>query len=70
VREVDDAYAETKGLRAPGTGFPNRILLGTWRRRGSKDFSAVYHHAPGVVIELNDHPFKRLVVSGPCPEGL
>lgn len=64
VRPVESAVREARGLRAPGTAFPGRIALGTWRRRGSKDFVATHRRGPGVVIELEGQNFGRLVVSG------
>ncbi|MEY2566356.1 MAG: hypothetical protein QOE35_885 [Actinomycetota bacterium] len=67
VRLVDDAMAAVKGLRAPGTGWPGVIALGTWRRRGAKDFVAAYRHRPGVVVELDGAPFARLIVSTDDP---
>ena len=70
TQEVESAYAQVRGLRAPGTGVPRRLLLGTWRRRGAKDFVAVSGRGPGVVIELRDQPFDRVVVSGAVPDGL
>jgi hypothetical protein len=59
-----DPWGEVRGLRAPGTGVPGWIALGTWRRRGGKDFVALYRRGrPGVVVHLRDSPFKRLIVS-------
>lgn len=70
VREVDAASRELRGWRAPGTGFPGRIALGTWRGRGSKDFVAAYRRHPGFVVELEGQTFDRLVLSGDVPAGL
>ena len=70
VRAVDDAMAEVRGLRAPGTGFPGVIALGTWRRRGGKDFVAVRRHAPGVVVELEGAPYRRLIVTTSDPSAI
>jgi hypothetical protein len=63
ARTVPDAMAEVRGLRAPGTGWPGAIGLGTWRHRGGKDFVAVYRHRPGIVIELDGAAFARLVIT-------
>jgi hypothetical protein len=63
VRSVDDPWAELRGLRAPGTGIPGVIALGTLRGTFGKDFVAVYHHRPGVVVELQGAEFSRLVVT-------
>jgi len=70
VEDVDDAYAAVRGLRVPGTAWPGRIKLGTWRRRGGKDFIAVTRHDPGVVVELTNQSFDRLIVTGERPDGL
>lgn len=63
VQPVDDAMGAVRGLRAPGTGLPGFIALGTWRRKGGKDFVAAYRHRPGVVVELEGAPYRRLIVS-------
>jgi hypothetical protein len=62
VRATDQAWSELRGVRAPGTGWPGVIALGT-RRGGIRDFSAVYGHRPAVVVELQGAEFERLVVS-------
>jgi hypothetical protein len=65
VKLVSDALAERTGFRAPGASFPGFVSLGTYRRRGEKDFVATYRHAPGVVLELEGAAYKRLVVTTP-----
>jgi hypothetical protein len=67
IRWVDDPWSELRGVRAPGTGVPRVISLGTRRGRGLKDFAAVYGRTPGVVVELKRAPFGRLVVSAHDP---
>jgi len=52
-----------KGLRAPGTGFPNLILLGTMRYKGGKDFTAIYKKRAVNVYEFKDYSFKRWIVT-------
>ena len=52
-----------RGTRSPGTAIPYRILLGTMRFRGGKDFCAIYKRTPAVIYEFKDAPFKRWVVS-------
>ncbi len=69
VRTVENPFAELRGIRAPGTGFPRLIALGTWRRRGAKDFAAVYGRGRGVAIDLAEgQPYRRVVVSSDDPE--
>jgi hypothetical protein len=70
ARAVDDPWAELRGLRSPGTGWPRRIALGTWRFGGGKDFVAVYRRKPGVVVDLAGVDFARLVVTTPEPEAV
>ena len=55
-------------MRAPGTGWPGTIALGTWRHDGVKDFCAVYRKGPGVVVELDNATYARLVVSAVRPD--
>ena len=52
-----------RGVRSPGTAIPYRILLGTMRFKGGKDFCAIYKRTPAVIYEFVDAPFKRWVVS-------
>ena len=51
-----------RGIRAPGTGFPLLIMLGTmWHRRG-RDFCVVYKRKPVLVLEFEGESFKRWVI--------
>lgn len=50
-----------RGLRAPGTGFPFVVLLGTMRGRKYRDFTAIKGRQAGVVISLKEGPFKRWI---------
>ncbi len=52
-----------RGVRSPGTAIPYRILLGTMRFKGGKDFCAIYKRTPAVIYEFADAPFKRWIVS-------
>ena len=63
VRATDRPWSELRGIRAPGTGFPGLIALGTRRGDGNRDFTAVYRDRPAVVIELEGAEFDRLVIS-------
>jgi hypothetical protein len=55
VREV------LKGVRAPGTGIPFVVMLGTMRYRAGKDFVAIYRRKPAAVINLRSGEFKRWI---------
>jgi hypothetical protein len=66
VREVHVStrpFRELRGIRAPGTGLPGAIALGTWRYRGGKDFAALYRGGPAVIVELDGAEWGRLLVS-------
>ena len=63
VRAVEDPWAELRGIRAPGTGLPGVIAVGTRRGSFGKDFAAVHGRGPGVVVELDGAAFERLVVT-------
>jgi hypothetical protein len=70
VRVVPDAWTELRGIRAPGTGFPGVIAVGTRRGAGAgeKDFAAVHGQGAGVVVELEGQEFSHLVLSADDPE--
>ena len=41
------------------------IVVGRMRYREGKDFCAVHHSQPGLILELRDEPYHRLVLSVP-----
>ena len=63
VRKVSKAWSWTvmRGMRAPGTGIPYRIALGTWRYRGGKNFMAVYGKRTAYVITFNMGEFRQWI---------
>jgi hypothetical protein len=63
VRAVDDLWSELRGIRAPGTGIPKVIAVGTRRGSFGKDFAVVHGRGPGVVVEFEGQEFQRWVVS-------
>ena len=63
VRAVDDPWPELRGIRAPGTGLPDVIAVGTRRGGFGKDFAAVHGKGPAVVVELEGADYGRLIVS-------
>ena len=63
VRSVDDPWPELRGIRAPGTGLPNVIAVGTRRGNFGKDFAAVHGKGPAVVVELEGAAYSRLVIT-------
>ena len=67
MRSVDDPWSELRGIRAPGTGVPDVIAVGTRRGNFGKDFAAVHGKGPAVVVELEGADYERLVVTaGRC----
>jgi hypothetical protein len=52
------------GVRAPGTGIPLLIMLGTIRRLKSKSMCAVYKRRPVTIVNFKEGPYKTWVVTG------
>jgi hypothetical protein len=50
-----------RGVRAPGTGIPYKVLLGTMRGRSYRDFTAIKGRGAGVVVTLSEGPFERWI---------
>lgn len=65
VTKLTNARNGIRGMRAPGTGLPGVIALGSWRTRKTVDFVAVSRNEPGYSIELEGERFDRVVVSSP-----
>jgi hypothetical protein len=63
VRAVGDAWPELRGIRAPGTGIPGVIAVGTRRGSFGKDFAAVHGRGPAVVVDLEGAAYARIVVT-------
>ena len=63
VRSVDDPWSELRGIRAPGTGVPNVIAVGTRRGKFGKDFAAVHGKGPAVVVELEGSDYGRMIAT-------
>lgn len=68
VHATPAPWAELRGMRAPGTGWPGVIALGTRRGGFGKDFAAVYRDRPAVVVELDGAEFSRLVLCVDDPD--
>ena len=52
-----------RGVRAPGTGIPFVILLGTMRTKKIKDFTAIYRRRPVEIYTFKDCEFERWIIS-------
>lgn len=70
VRVVDDAWPELRGIRAPGTGIPGVIAVGTRRGSFGKDFAVVHGKEAAIVIELDGAGYARLIVTTPDAESV
>lgn len=70
VKAVLTAWPELRGIRAPGTGLPNVIAVGTRRGDFGKDFAVVHGKGPAVVVELEGAQFARLIVTTPDADGV
>ena len=68
ARVTEDVWSELRGIRAPGTGIPGVIAVGTRRGSFGKDFAVVHGKGRGVVVELVDQDFSRIVITTPDPE--
>jgi len=68
VRAVPNGWPELRGIRAPGTGLPGVIAVGTRRGRFGKDFVVVHGKGPAVIVELDGAAFSRLMATVPDPE--
>lgn len=58
------------GLRAPGTGFPGVIAAGTFYKDMDKQFVCWGVGESVVVVELDGHKFRRLILGTNKPEEL
>ena len=56
--------AVMSGIRAPGTGIPYLIMLGTIRRLKSKSMCAVYKMRPVTIVNFKEGPYSSWIVSG------
>ncbi len=69
ARVVEDVWPELRGIRAPGTGIPGVIAVGTRRGSFGQDFASVHGKGRGVVVELTGQKFGRIVITTSDPEG-
>jgi hypothetical protein len=63
VRWVADPWRELRGIRAPGTGIPGIVAVGTRRGSAIRDFAAVHGKRPALVVELEGAEYNRFVVT-------
>jgi hypothetical protein len=63
ARAVDDPWDELRGIRAPGTGLPGVIAVGTRRGSFGKDFAVVHGRRRAVVVEFDGQEFERWILT-------
>ncbi len=66
ARAVDDALREVNGLRFEGEG-QGVILVGTVTGKDGTTFAVCHGNTPGLVVQLRDATYSRIVVS--CDDG-
>lgn len=66
VTYSDDPWREKRisGIRAPGTGFPYLIMLGTLRTFRSKSMCAIYKRDMATIVTFKDGPYKSWIATG------
>lgn len=62
---VSDMWPRVRGWRWPGIGIPHVILVGRMKFKGGRDFCALLGTKPGIVLELRDEPYERLLATAP-----
>jgi hypothetical protein len=66
---LDDAIHAVHGLRAPGTGLPGFVAVGTYRASGRKLFAVVHHdHRRGVRLRFSGADYDEVIVGCDDPE--
>jgi len=67
IEHVDNfwKYSGWRGVRAPGTGIPGVVGLGSWRKLGAKTFCAVYKKESGYRVILKNSEFESWLISTP-----
>ena len=65
VTKVENPWTTSvlSGVRAPGTGIPLVIMLGTLRYRKGRDFCAIYKRRPVFILEFMNEEFKRWIIT-------
>ena len=59
----DSQYIQSGlGLRSPGTGLPNMIAKGNYRKKGERIFALWHRGQETVVVELKNSKWDRLVL--------
>jgi hypothetical protein len=73
VQVLDDARQAVNGMRAPGTGLPGLLSIGTFHRDGHQAFVVVHHARPrGLRVTLSGAglDYDELIVGLDDPEAV
>lgn len=63
IEVIDNPWVRDvlKGVRAPGTGIPFLVMLGTMRYPKGKDLVAIYRRKPAAIVTFKSGEFKRWI---------
>ena len=67
MRAVPDCIAEVHGLKWAGTELPG-IRVGSWHEDERVTFAVCHGRAPGIVIDLANSKYDRVVLTVENPE--
>jgi uncharacterized protein len=67
VRAVPDCIAEVHGLKEVGTELPG-LRAGSFHADGRTTFAVCHGHNPGIVIDLANSKYDRVVLTIENPE--
>ncbi len=71
IEIVNDAMGALHGVRAPGTGVPGVIAVGTWRTAREKQFAVLHHDTHRAVrVVLEGAEWNELLVGSHDPEAV
>ena len=62
ARTVPDCIAEVHGMKGVGTQLPD-TRIGSWHDDGRVTFAVCHGHSPGIVIDLANSRYDRVVLT-------
>jgi hypothetical protein len=66
---IDDPIRAVHGLRAPGTGVPGLVAVGTFRGDGKKLFAVIHHNTHrAVLLRFEGTDFDEVIVGCNDPD--
>lgn len=71
ITVLEDAIAAVHGLKAPGTGIPGIVAVGTYWGRDGRTLAVVHHQTRrGVKVTLKAGSFGTLIIGAEDAEGV